>query len=48
MTGFILVNGLGEVEIFGTPVLLTFVAYWVISRDAAARARAPHRATKPC
>lgn len=48
VTGFILVNGLGEVEIFGTPVLLTFVAYWVIARHAAARARAPHRATKPC
>ncbi|WP_267359195.1 MULTISPECIES: O-antigen ligase family protein [unclassified Methylobacterium] len=39
ITVFVLVNGMGEVEIFGTPVLLTLLAYWAIARHAAEASR---------
>ena len=36
LTLFVLLNGLGEVEVYGTPVLLNLVFYWVLARDAVA------------
>ncbi|GJE40182.1 O-antigen ligase family protein [Methylobacterium persicinum] len=35
---FVLIDGLGEVEVYGTPVLLNLVFYWALARDAAGAA----------
>jgi len=34
----VLIDGLGEVEVYGTPVLLNLVFYWALARDAAGAA----------
>lgn len=38
ITVFVLINGVGEVEIYSTPVLLNLVFYWALALDAAASA----------
>lgn len=32
---FVLIDGIGEVEVYGTPVLLNLIFYWALARDAA-------------
>ncbi len=36
---FVLIDGIGEVEVYGTPVLLNLVFYWALARGAARVAR---------
>jgi hypothetical protein len=47
IVAFVIVNGISEVEIFATPVLLTLVMFWVLAREAAKRLPAARTSIGP-